>query len=489
MKVSRYLLALFASLLMLAPCAADAQTYTLSPVAKQSFTDSNGDPIPGGKICTFLSGTTTPATTYTDTAGTPNTNPIILSAAGRPTNGGVEVGIYLAAGSSYKFVLLTAGTDSTCATGSTVWTQDAIPSVPSSGSSVDIPSAVAGEAITIGQCVFLSDGSGSKTSGRWYRCDAANSYSSTLPEVGIALATVTTGQMLIVRTAGSVTGLSGLSIGAEYYVSGTVGGLTSTAPANRRHLGHADTTTSLVLTGNPSSATWTTVTTTSTGTQNDFAPGLVGNTIVRCNNATLLTITGLAAGYDGQHVKFESIGAGQVDFPHQSASSSAANRQINFATLGNTSLAAGSGVAEYVYDATTARWRLTSHDQGAWIAFTPAFVGPGATYTTQQGFYLLRGRTVAVNGYLALSVRGSTTGQIAGLPYVAAAAPLFNAASIGQMNSMTTTWVSITGYVGASGQILSLVGRQVAAASVVAVVNADLSNTTDCVFAVTYPVS
>jgi hypothetical protein len=89
-----------------------------------------------------------------------------------------------------------------------------------------------------------------------------------------------------------------------------------------------------VLTGNPSSATWTTVTTTSTGTQNDFAPGLVGNTIVRCNNATLLTITGLAAGYDGQHVKFESIGAGQVDFPHQSASSSAANRQINFATAG-----------------------------------------------------------------------------------------------------------------------------------------------------------
>src|SRR5438045_6823597 len=189
MRVSRYLLALVL-LLTLAPIAAQAQTYTLAPIAKQQFLDSNADPVPGGKLCTYLSGTTTAASTYSDTAGTLNTNPIILSAAGRPTNGGVEVGIYLAAGSSYKFVLLTAGTDSTCATGTTVWSQDGIGAVPASGSSVDISSAVAGEALTINQCVYLSDGSGSKTSGRWYRCDAANSYSSTLPEVGVALATV-----------------------------------------------------------------------------------------------------------------------------------------------------------------------------------------------------------------------------------------------------------------------------------------------------------
>jgi hypothetical protein len=233
------------------------------------------------------------------------------------------------------------------------------------------PERVAGEALTLNQCVYLSDGSGSKTSGRWYKCDAANTYSSTLPEVGIALATSTIGQTLLVRISGSVTGLTGLSVGAKYYASGTAGAITSTAPANRRELGQADTTTSLVLAPNPSSTTWTTITTTSTGTQNDFAPGLVGNTIVRCNNATLLTITGLAAGYDGQLVKFISVGAGQVDFPHQSASSAAANRQINVATSGNTSLAAGSGIAEYAYDATTARWRLTTHEQGAWIAFTP----------------------------------------------------------------------------------------------------------------------
>jgi hypothetical protein len=141
MKVLRYLAGLVALVGLLTPSVASAQTYTLAPVAKQQFFDSNGDPVPGGKLCTYLAGTTTAATTYLDTAGTQNTNPIMLNAAGRPTNGGNEVGIYLASGSTYKFVLMTAGTDNTCLTGTTVWTQDGVPSVPASSSSVDIPSA------------------------------------------------------------------------------------------------------------------------------------------------------------------------------------------------------------------------------------------------------------------------------------------------------------------------------------------------------------
>lgn len=488
MRGLRYLTGLLALVALLAPRAADAQTYTLAPVAKQQFFDSNGDPVPGGKLCTYLAGTTTAATTYLDTAGTQNTNPIMLNAAGRPTNGGNEVGIYLAAGSTYKFVLMTAGTDTTCATGTTVWTQDGVASVPASSSSVDIASALAGEALTLNQCVYLSDGSGSKTSGRWYKCDAANTYSSTLPEVGIALATATIGQTLIVRTSGSVTGLSGLSVGAKYYVSGTVGGITSTAPANRREIGQADTTTSLVLAPNPSSTTWTPITTTAVGTQNDWAPGLNGNTIVRCANASLLTITGLAAGYDAQRVLFVSVGAGQVDFVPQSASSAAANRQINFATVGNTSLAAGSGTAEYVYDATTVRWRLVNHDQGAWIVFTPAFSGTGQTYGAQQGAYLLRGRTVSIDGYLALSVKGASGAVITGLPFAAGPAPGFMAATISQVNALTTTWVSVQGYISAGTSTIQLVGRTAASTNVSVVVGADLSNTTDIMFAATYPV-
>ena len=48
------------------------------------FFDDNGNPLSGGKIYTYAAGTTTPQSTYTSRTGlVPNTNPIILDAAGR----------------------------------------------------------------------------------------------------------------------------------------------------------------------------------------------------------------------------------------------------------------------------------------------------------------------------------------------------------------------------------------------------------------------
>jgi hypothetical protein len=150
------------------------------------------------------------------------------------------------------------------------------------------------------------------------------------------------------------------------------------------------------------------VTVTATGTQNDYAPGLIGNTLLRCNNATLLTISGLTGGYDGQIVRIVSVGAGQVDLAPQNTSSTAANRFINFAgssgTLASTSLAAGSGYAEYQYDATTARWRMIAHEQGAWITPTYAagnYTASSGTWTVDAGdvttqAYWLKGRTLTV---------------------------------------------------------------------------------------------
>jgi hypothetical protein len=143
-------------------------------------------------------------------------------------------------------------------------------------------------------------------------------------------------------------------------------------------------------------------TTTSTGTVNDFAL-TAGANVLRCNNATALTITGFAAGYDGQRMIVRSLGAGQVNFSHQAAGSTAANRLINFATSGDTSLAAGVGEAEFLYDATTARWVLKQHEQGAWI--TPTYAGGNFTgsggWTVDAGdvttmAYWLRGRTLTV---------------------------------------------------------------------------------------------
>lgn len=158
-------------------------------------------------------------------------------------------------------------------------------------------------------------------------------------------------------------------------------------------------------------------TTTSTGTQNNFAATAARRLVLRCNNATLLTLTGFAAGADGDVIDIISVGAGQVDLAHQNASSTAANRAINFATSASTSLVAGSGTAQVIYDATTARWRMTAHYQGAWI--TPAyaagdFTASGSmTWTVDSGDvpvykYWLKGRTLLVNWVINTSSVGGT---------------------------------------------------------------------------------
>lgn len=64
-----------------------------------SETDDNGRPLAGGRLYTYENGTTTPAPTYKDAAGTIlNTNPIILDARG-------DAVIFLQPGKVYTFVL------------------------------------------------------------------------------------------------------------------------------------------------------------------------------------------------------------------------------------------------------------------------------------------------------------------------------------------------------------------------------------------------
>lgn len=145
---------------------------------------------------------------------------------------------------------------------------------------------------------------------------------------------------------------------------------------------------------------------TTTGTQNDFAL-TAGATELRCNNASLLTFTGLAAGFDGQRLTISSVGAGQVDIKNQDAGSSAANR-VNVGVAGTISLAAGVGRATLVYDATAIRWRVLLHEQGAWITPPYAagdFTALSGTWTVDAGDvtlfrYYLKGRCLTVNFYL-----------------------------------------------------------------------------------------
>ena len=159
---------------------------------------------------------------------------------------------------------------------------------------------------------------------------------------------------------------------------------------------------------------------TTTGTQTALAlpTGSTGDLVLYLNNASLLTVQGIAAGTQGQLLYVFSKGAGQVDFAHNHASGTALGKLKLFATTGLTSLAAGSGAAVFEYDATATVWRLVAHEQGAWIA--PAYVGTDytaatGTWTVDSGDvlmmrYWLKGRTLFVKfWFLTTSVSATPT--------------------------------------------------------------------------------
>jgi hypothetical protein len=73
----------------------------LSPIGNSQIVDVNGNPLNGGKIYTYLAGTSTPAGTWTTSAGAiAQTNPIILNSLGATANP-----IFLSAGVAYKFII------------------------------------------------------------------------------------------------------------------------------------------------------------------------------------------------------------------------------------------------------------------------------------------------------------------------------------------------------------------------------------------------
>lgn len=213
-------------------------TGTLTPTPYQTTFDSNGDPVSGAKIYTYLAGTTTPAPTYTDVGLTvANANPIIADSSGRWV-------AFLSPGASYKFIVKDSADV-------TIRTQDNISTVPPSSSNLDI-TGIAGEALTAGMPVYLSNGSGSKVAGSWYQTNAINAYSSTTSIVGFVPADIANGASGTIRLAGIMTGLSSLTVGSTYYLAATAGAITLTAPTNNvRPVGVATTTSSLVLNIDP----------------------------------------------------------------------------------------------------------------------------------------------------------------------------------------------------------------------------------------------
>jgi hypothetical protein len=76
----------------------------LAPDVFRQHFDNSGDVLNGGLIYTYAGGTSTPATTWTESTGaTPQANPIVLDSVGREPGG-----IWITQGTAYKFILKTS---------------------------------------------------------------------------------------------------------------------------------------------------------------------------------------------------------------------------------------------------------------------------------------------------------------------------------------------------------------------------------------------
>jgi hypothetical protein len=212
---------------------------TLTPTPYQTVLDSDGDPVSGAKVNTYLAGTTTAASTYTTSVGdVANANPIVADSAGRFV-------AYLSAGLSYKFVITTSADVA-------VDEQDNVLAVPGSSVNLDI-TGTAGEAIAAGEVCYVSAvGDAAGTAGLWYLTDADAAYTSTTAvEIGIAVSSIAINTSGTIRLAGEATTATSTVVGTKYYISATAGAITSSAPTNSRLVGIAQTTSSLILNANP----------------------------------------------------------------------------------------------------------------------------------------------------------------------------------------------------------------------------------------------
>lgn len=193
------------------------------------------------------------------------------------------------------------------------------------------------------------------------------------------------------------------------------------------------------------------VTTAATGTVDNLACGPASAvTVIRCTNATPLTITGLAfstAPRGGDLVLIEARAAGHVYLAQDAAGST--QRFANFATSAPTPVAGGApGRAIYVFEATSSYWILHAHEQGAPIVIPFAagnYTGQGAITAgmVKTHDYYLKGRmltgTIQVEAFPATG--SSPNFNVGGWPLT----PAINGRYIPGIGTLNGPWGQVSG--------------------------------------------
>ena len=91
-------------------------TYLPLPLAEINGANGSSGVLAGAYLCTFAAGTTTPQSSYSDSTGTNNTNPVVLDSNGRASLWGSSLG--------YKLVMYSGGSNACPSTGTVLWSQD-----------------------------------------------------------------------------------------------------------------------------------------------------------------------------------------------------------------------------------------------------------------------------------------------------------------------------------------------------------------------------
>ena len=132
---------------------------------------------------------------------------------------------------------------------------------------------------------------------------------------------------------------------------------------------------------------------------------------------------------------------------------------------------------------------LDDYEEGTW---TPTITGSGGAsgqvYSAQLGRYVKIGKQVTCWGRVTLSTLGTVTGavRIGGFPLTSANSGLPMSGSVSHFAAMTATFVSLGTYMHPNAVQAELIGVKVAATGVTALAQADLSNTSDIIFSVSY---
>lgn len=216
---------------------------TLLSIQNDRAIDANGQPVANAKKYVYQAGTNNLQTIYTTQAlAVASANP--LSADGN----GVFAEIWMPPGISVDIDMTTSAGTGNSLPG---YPRQNVPAIPTSSANAD-STWTAGEAIAANAVCYLSDGSGGKTQGLAYNGDSANDYSSTLPEMGIAISAIALGSQGTVRKMGQLGGQAGLTAGAAYYV-GAAGAITTIPPSLVRRIGQAVSAAVLDISASPPS--------------------------------------------------------------------------------------------------------------------------------------------------------------------------------------------------------------------------------------------